>query len=118
MLLYNAHKQNKGFTLIEIITVVIIIGVIAAISAPNLLGLLNRNRVNEAMRDIEGGLREASKQAIRNGTQCTVNIGANGISNPAGGNGCLLSNRVLNNLVTLNSNRTTIVFSGKGIYYH
>ena len=114
MLLYSVRRLNKGFTLIEMITVVIIVGVIAAIASPNLLGLLNRNRVNEAMREIEGGLKEAQKQAIRNRTQCTVDITANGISNPATGRGCLLSNRVLNNLVTLNSNRANIVFSGKG----
>ena len=116
MLLYYARRKDRGFTLIEMIAVVIIIGIVAAIAAPNFLGLLNRNRVNEAMREIEGGLKEAQKQAIRNSRQCTVNITANGISNPtgAGGGGCLLSNRVLNNSVTLNSNRTNIVFSGKG----
>lgn len=114
MLLYSARNKDRGFTLLEMITVIIIIGVVAAIAAPNLLGLLNRNRVNEAMREIEGGLKEAQKQAIRNRTRCTVNITANGISNPAGGGGCLLSNRVVNDLVTLNSNRANIVFSGKG----
>ena len=116
MLLWHVRKQNSGFTLIEMITVVIIIGVIAAIASPNLLGLLNRNRVNEAVREIEGGLREAQKQAISNGKQCTVNISATGLTNPtaAGVNGCLLTNRIVNNLVTLNSNRATIVFSGKG----
>ena len=35
-------EKDKGFTLIEVITVVIIVGVLAAISAPNFLGLLNR----------------------------------------------------------------------------
>ncbi|MDJ0588552.1 MAG: prepilin-type N-terminal cleavage/methylation domain-containing protein [Pleurocapsa sp. MO_226.B13] len=116
MLLYSVRKLDKGFTLLEMITVVIIVGVIAAIAAPNFLGLLNRNRVNEAIRQIEGGLKEAQKQAIRSGKQCTVNINANGLSNPmaAGVDGCLLNNRVVNNLVTLNSNRTAIIFSGKG----
>lgn len=113
MLLWRVRKHNSGFTLIEMIAVIIIVGIIAAIASPNLLGLLNRNRVNEAMRQVEGALKEAHKQAIRDGSQCTININANGISNPAGG-GCLLSNRTLNNLVTLNTSRTTITFSGKG----
>ena len=116
MLLWRVRKCNSGFTLIEMITTVIIVGVIAAIASPNLLGLLNRNRVNEAMRQIEGGLKEAQKQAIRTGKGCTIDINANGLSNPtaAGANGCLLSNRVLDDLVTLNSSRTEIAFSGKG----
>jgi len=117
MLPWRVRKYNSGFTLVEMLTVVIIIGVLAAITAPNLLGLYNRNRVNRAMREVEGALKEAQKQAIRIGRQCTIDINTNDISNSA--NGCLLSNRVLNkpgsgNPVILNSNQGTITFSGKG----
>ena len=116
MLLYNARKLNSGFTLIEMLATIIIIGIIAAIAAPNFLGLLNRNRVNEAAQQIEGALTEAQRQAMRRGRQCSISIDAANkiISNPAGGNGCLLSNRNLNDLIRLNSNTTTITFSGKG----
>ncbi len=114
MLLYNARKSSSGFTLIEMMVTIIIIGVIAAIAAPNFLGLLNRNRVNEAAKQIEGALKEAQRQAMRRGKQCSITIDptSSTISNPA--NGCLLSNRNLNNLIQLNSNTTTITFSGKG----
>ena len=118
MLLWRVRKYNYGFTLIEMIVTVIIVGVIAAIASPNLLGLLNRNRVNEAIRQIEGAFKEAQKQAIRSGRQCTINIDTTNktIANPttAGVDGCLLSTRILNDLVQLNSSRTTIIFSGKG----
>ena len=122
MLLYNARRSNSGFTLIEMLATIVIIGVIAAIAAPNFLGLLNRNRVNEAARQIEGALKEAQRQAIRRGRQCSISInpGSKIISNPAPpangapANGCLLSNRNLNNLIQLNTNTTTITFSGKG----
>ena len=117
MLLWRVRKHNSGFTLIEMIAVVIMIGIIAAIAAPNLLGMLNRYRVDEAMRQIEGGLKEAQKQAERRGKQCTINISTtnnnNALSNPAA-DGCLLSNRSLNDLVQLNSSRAAIAFSGKG----
>ena len=114
MLLYNARKSNSGFTLTEIIVTIIIIGVIAAIAAPNFLGLLNRNRVNEAARQIEGALTEAQRQAMRRGSQCSISIdeATKTISNPA--DGCLLSNRNLNDLIQLDTNTTTITFSGKG----
>ena len=115
MLLYNARKYNSGFTLIEMLIVTVIIGVIAAIAASNLLGLLNRNRVNQAARQVEGALKEAQRQAISSGKQCSVEIDTTNkiISNPAGG-GCLLDNRSLNDLIQLNSNTATITFSGKG----
>lgn len=116
MLLYNARKYNSGFTLIEMLATIVVIGVIAAIAAPNFLGLLNRNRVNEAARQIEGALTEAQRQAIRRGRQCSISIDTVNkiISNPAGGGGCLLSNRNLNDLIRLDTNRATITFSGKG----
>ena len=76
MLLYNARKHNSGFTLIEMLIVTVIIGVIAAIAAPNLLGLLNRNRVNQAARQVEGALRES---------KANLGIAISGIAGPGGG---------------------------------
>jgi prepilin-type N-terminal cleavage/methylation domain-containing protein len=113
MLLYNARKSSSGFTLIEMLVVVIIVGVIAAIAAPNFLGMLNRNRVNDAAQQVEGALKEAQRQAMRRGRQCSITVDDTNatISNPAGG--CLLSNRILDN-VQLNSSTNSITFSGKG----
>jgi prepilin-type N-terminal cleavage/methylation domain-containing protein len=118
MLLYNVRKSNSGFTLIEIMVVTIIIGVIAAIAAPNFLGLLNRNRITEAAQQVEGALKEAQRQALRNGKPCTVDIDRTNkqIKNPST-NGCLLSNRDLSKIdssIQLNSTESSIVFSGKG----
>ena len=115
MLPWRVRKFNSGFTLIEMLATIIIIGIIAAIAAPNFLGLLNRNRVNEAARQVEGALREAQRQALRRGKQCSININETTkiISNPTT-NGCLLNSRNLNNLIKLDSSRTTITFSGKG----
>ena len=116
MLPYNARKSSSGFTLIEMMVTTIIIGVIAAIAAPNFLGLLNRNRVNQAAQQIEGALKEAQRQAMRRGSQCTISISEanDAITNPTAGGGCLLSNRVLDDLIELNTNTPTITFSGKG----
>lgn len=117
MSLYAARRSNSGFTLIEMLITIIVIGVIAAIAAPNFLGLLNRNRVNQAQRQVEGALKEAQRQAMRIGKQCSIDINTTSktILNPttAGITGCLLSNRNLNN-VDLASNTTTVTFSGKG----
>ena len=79
MLLYNVlRKSNKGFTLIEIITTVIIIGVLASIAAPNFLGLLNRNRVRQALEQVEGAVKESQRLAIRKGKTCKIRFTSTG----------------------------------------
>jgi prepilin-type N-terminal cleavage/methylation domain-containing protein len=118
MLLWRVRKSNSGFTLIEMLVVVIILGVIAAVAVPNLLGLLNRNRVNEAMRQVEGALKEAQKQASRRGRTCKILFTSSGTGDnkssliqvrpdetlPDGTiinySGCLLSTRELANSVS------------------
>jgi prepilin-type N-terminal cleavage/methylation domain-containing protein len=117
MSLYNVRKSNSGFTLVELLMTLIIISVIAVITVPNFLGLMSRNRVNQATLQVEGALKEAQRQAMRMGKQCTININTTTkiISNPAT-NGCLLSTRNLNSSVqlNLNPNSGTLTFSGKG----
>lgn len=73
MLLYNARKKsNRGFTLIEMLVTIIIIGVIASIAAPNFLGLLNQSRVKDGLAQVEGAIKESQRQAIRKGRICKI----------------------------------------------
>src|SRR3989338_1129755 len=53
------HKNQKGFTLIEIMLVVIIIGVLAAMVIPNLSGRGEQARRAAAKADIEANLSAA-----------------------------------------------------------
>ena len=69
----NVHK-NQGFTLLEILVALAITGILAALTLPNLLAWLNRNKVQEATDSIQSALQDAQKQAMRRGRICTINF--------------------------------------------
>lgn len=74
MLHWNVRKRNLGFSLVEMLATAVMVGVIAAIASPNLIGMLNRYRVQDGLTQIEGAIKEAQKQAIRNGKTCKIKL--------------------------------------------
>ena len=63
-------NQKKGFSLVELMVVIAIIGIIAAISSLNLVTGLPKYRLKRASRNITSRLREARSKAIK--TNSTV----------------------------------------------
>jgi len=74
MLLLNARKSSQGFTLIEILVIVAIVGILSAIVAPSFFALLNKNKVNNALATVKGALQESQREAIKRSTTCTVTL--------------------------------------------
>jgi len=61
------YRDNPGFTLVELIVIVAILGILAAIAAPSWLNLLTRQRLYDARANALDKIREAQNQAIRTG---------------------------------------------------
>lgn len=73
MLLLSVHN-SKGFTLIETLVIVFIMGILSAIAVPSFLALLERAKLNSAVAEVRGALQEAQREAIRKSKPCTVTL--------------------------------------------
>jgi type IV fimbrial biogenesis protein FimT len=65
-------RAQAGFTITELMIVVAIVGVIAAIAAPNMGEMIRRQRVKTAAFDVYAGLTHARSEAIKRNV--TVNV--------------------------------------------
>jgi prepilin-type N-terminal cleavage/methylation domain-containing protein len=128
MQLQPIRKNNQGFTLIEVLVSIVIMGVMAAITAPSFMTWLNNKKVDDVLAQIEGSLKEAQSTAIKKNTSCNVLVKADKItavaSNatstevptclPSGWRSVSDSNRNIRIAGTGGNPGTVIKFSAKG----
>ena len=61
---YRQPNQNAGFTLIELVITVAIIGIIAAIAAPSMQTQIQQARIKDGINVLETAIKEARTQAV------------------------------------------------------
>ena len=108
---------DRGYTLTEMMVTLIIIGVIAAIASPNFMGMLSRFRLEGSLQQLLGAINETQRLAMMRGKSCRININPSTHKITANSAGCLLSDRTLDDDITIRSNfpgSTNITFSYKG----
>jgi prepilin-type N-terminal cleavage/methylation domain-containing protein len=74
------QTTNKGFTLIEVLITILILGIMAAIAGPSFMTWVNNKKIDQVATNIEGALKEAQSTAVRKSISCTVSITAAAIT--------------------------------------
>ncbi len=80
MTLTRYQRKSLGFSLPEVLAIVVILGIFAALAAPSFLSWVNNKRIDDVSRQVEGALKEAQATAIRTSQQCSLRINSSSIT--------------------------------------
>ena len=74
---YKRSSNEKGFTLIELMVVLVIVGILTGLLIPNISGFVAQQEINEAAQNVAGALRSAKEIAITKNVSTVVEIDDN-----------------------------------------
>lgn len=76
MPLLNAPRKRLGFTLIEILVIILVVGILSAIAIPSFMSLIDKVNINNAVTEVRAALQTGQRDAIRRSQVCTVGLNA------------------------------------------
>jgi len=68
-------NMKKGFTLVELLAVIVVLGVILAIAIPNVLNIIEKTRIDAIIKNEEMMINAAKKYLVSNTSILPVNVG-------------------------------------------
>jgi len=110
-------RNHSGFTLMELILVLAIMGIVAAIAIPSFMGFLPSMRLNGAARQVMGDLMDARMEAVKNNNQYKVfflNDHQYQILNDKNGNGADDGGTETSKIVDIQANYSDVTLSDTG----
>ncbi|MEO0376368.1 MAG: type II secretion system protein [Cyanobacteria bacterium P01_A01_bin.17] len=105
-----------GFTIAETSIILVIVGIVAAISGPSFIRWHQSKQLDDALTRLESALKESQREAIRRSQECTVDI-PEGINQTIAGSCLIMGDRPLNQIRIQHSganNPSTVKFDFKG----
>jgi type II secretory pathway pseudopilin PulG len=70
----GVRRLSDGFSLAEVLIIIVVMGILVAISAPSIAGLVDGTRLAEAVVDVRSAFMETQRQAIRTSKSCIVEL--------------------------------------------
>jgi prepilin-type N-terminal cleavage/methylation domain-containing protein len=89
-MLHSNASRNLGFTLIESLIVITIVGILVAIAIPSLKAAIDRAKLAQATDLVVASLQQSQQESIRRNKSCTLTLDKVN-RKIAGPEGCLLS---------------------------